>query len=478
MPRPDANPFARTPTQHPPAAPERAGDDTEAPDSAAFAKTAPDRTRARTRTRDENSPPPAGVPAVGVPAVGVPAVGVPVAGMTDRGPDGFAEAPPPTDPKAVAAGPDGSPEPVLPQGAPNDLLVTGTKVIEGPPERRDIRELDRAELEAWFASVGEPRFRVKQLEQWLWQHGVTEFAMMSNLGKSLRAKLARDFVIPSLQEDARQVSADGTIKLRFRLHDGHLVESVLIPVVADGRFTVCVSSQVGCSLTCAFCATGRMARVRNLTASEIVDQVRLVDAACVATFGRGLTNVVYMGMGEPLLAYRAVLRSIDLITSPEGLGMSPRRLTISTAGIAKAIRRLADDGTRVNLALSLHAADDAKRSAVMPINDTNDLASLMDALEDYYNRTHNRVSFEYIALRDFNDSEDDAHALASLCRRFPVRVNVIEYNPIGDPRFGRSAPETIDRFARVLQERGVTVTVRRSRGKDIDAACGQLANKG
>ncbi len=345
-------------------------------------------------------------------------------------------------------------------------------------DRRDIRELDTTELEAWFASVEEPKFRVKQLQQWLWQHGVTEFAMMTNLGKSLREKLTADFVIPSLREDARQVSDDGTIKVRYRLHDGHLIESVLIPVVKVQRFTVCVSSQVGCSLTCSFCATGKMARVRNLTASEIFDQVRLVNALCEATFGKPLTNVVYMGMGEPLLAYTSVKRSIDLITSPQGLGMSPRRLTISTAGIAKAIRRLADEASKVNLALSLHAATDAKRSEVMPINDSNDLATLMDALAYYYQQTHNRISYEYIALRDFNDSVEDAHALASLCKRFPVRVNIIEYNPIDSAGFGRSDAAVVDRFAQVLAERGVTVTVRRSRGRDIDAACGQLANKG
>ena len=356
-----------------------------------------------------------------------------------------------------------------------DAAVARTQIALS--ERRDIRELDDVAMKAWFAEVGEPKFRVGQLQRWLWQHGVTEFAMMTNLGKSLRAKLAAHFVIPTLTEDARQVSDDGTVKLRWRLHDGHLVESVLIPVMRDDRYTVCVSSQVGCSLTCSFCATGKMKRVRNLTASEIYDQVRLVDAICQSMYGRGLTNVVYMGMGEPLLAYASVMRSIDLITSPEGLGMSARRLTISTAGIAKAIRRLATDASKVNLALSLHAADDAKRSAIMPINESNGLDVLMDALEEYYRVTRNRISYEYIALRGFNDSEEDAHRLAGLCKRFPVRVNIIEYNPIGDGQFGKSDPEVIDAFARVLTQRGVTVTVRRSRGKDIDAACGQLANK-
>ena len=371
------------------------------------------------------------------------------------------------------ASPEAPPPTVLAQAAP----VLAQAAPDAPPARRDIRELDEAALRAWFAEVGEPKFRVGQLRRWLWQHGVTEFAMMTNLGKSLRAKLAEHFVIPTLTEDARQVSADGTVKLRWRLHDGHLVESVLIPVTSTDRYTVCVSSQVGCSLTCAFCATGKMRRVRNLTASEIYDQVRLVDALCEATYGRGLTNVVYMGMGEPLLAYASVMRSIDLITSPEGLGMSPRRLTISTAGIAKAIRRLADDASKVRLALSLHAADDDKRSAIMPINERNGLDVLMDALAYYYRQTGNRISFEYIALRDFNDGEEDAHRLAQLCRRLPVKVNVIEYNPIGDGRFGRSDARQVDAFVAVLEQRGITATVRRSRGEDIDAACGQLANK-
>ena len=355
------------------------------------------------------------------------------------------------------------------------VAAAGPAAADEP--RRDIRDLDAGALAAWFDARGEKAFRRKQLEQWLWQRGATAFAEMSNLGKGLRAKLAADFAIYGLREDARQVSDDGTVKVRFRLHDGHLVESVLIPVPRDDRYTVCVSSQVGCSLTCSFCATGKMARARNLTGAEIYDQVRLVGAICEATYARPLTNVVYMGMGEPLLAYAPVMRSIELLTAPWGLGMSPRRLTVSTAGIAKAIRRLAADQSKVNLALSLHAATEEKRSAIMPINDSNSLDVLLPALEEYYHLTRNRISYEYIALRGFNDTLDDAHALANLCRRFPVRVNIIEYNPVpGDP-WHKSHPEVIDAFARVLRERGVMVTVRRSRGKDIDAACGQLANR-
>lgn len=234
----------------------------------------------------------------------------------------------------------------------------------------------------------------------------------------------------------------------------------------------------GCSLTCKFCATGQMKRVRNLDPAEIYDQVVLVNEQSLQTFGHPLTNIVYMGMGEPLLAYSNVMESIERITAPDGLGMSPRRITVSTAGIAKMIRKMADDGAKVNLALSLHAADDAKRDEIMPINEQNDLRSLMDAIDYFYQTTKNRISYEYIALRGFNDSLQDASNLVRLCRRFPVRVNIIEYNPIDGASFEKSEEDQIDAFAAHLRRHDVMVTVRRSRGKDIDAACGQLANKG
>ena len=263
-------------------------------------------------------------------------------------------------------------------------------------------------------------------------------------------------------------------------HDGHRIESVLIPVPDDQRFTVCVSTQVGCSLTCKFCATGKMGRERNLDPWEIVDQVTLVNKQCNEAFGRGLTNIVYMGMGEPLLTYANTMKSIEHITKPApmGLGMSPSRITVSTAGIAKMIMKLADDGFRSNLALSLHAADDMKRNEIMPINGTNNLEALMSALEYFYRKTKNRISYEYIAFDQFNDGPEDAAKLIMLCRRrFPVRVNIIEYNPIGGESFEKSADERLNAFAARLASHDVTVTVRRSRGKDIDAACGQLANK-
>lgn len=354
------------------------------------------------------------------------------------------------------------------------ILIT---FVEMKQEKKDIRGFDAEQIKTLVQDMGEPGFRAKQIYSWLWQKGVNSFGEMTNLSKNLRANLEAEYVIQAIMEDKRQVSADGTIKFRYTLHDGHKIEAVLIPVPKDSRFTVCVSSQVGCSLTCKFCATGQMKRIRNLDAGEIFDQVFKVNMACEAIYGHPLTNVVYMGMGEPLLAYKNVLESVAKICGEDGLNMSPRRLTVSTAGIAKMIRKLADDQVKFNLALSLHAADDEKRNDIMPINEQNNLAILMDALEDFHLRTKNRISYEYITFQNFNDNISDAKNLVKLCRRFPVRVNIIEYNPIEGVDFTKSEEDKIDRFAQYLRDHGVMVTVRRSRGKDIDAACGQLANK-
>ncbi len=347
-------------------------------------------------------------------------------------------------------------------------------------DRTDIRSLSLSHLEKTFAEWGEPRFRAAQVYEWLWAKGTTTFEGMTNLSKNLRQRLTENYALETIFEDKTQHSDDGTVKTRWLTHDGHRIESVLIPVPDDNRFTVCVSTQVGCSLTCKFCATGKMGRKRNLTAGEIFDQVKLVNRQSIEAFGTGLTNVVYMGMGEPLLTYANTMQSIERITSPlpHGMGMSARRITVSTAGIAKMIKQLADDGFRSNLALSLHAADDAKRNEIMPINESNGLEKLMESLEYFYQKTHGRISYEYIAFENFNDSEQDAAKLVQLCRRkFPVRVNIIEYNPIDGSPFTKTGEERLNRFAAYLVEKDVTVTVRRSRGKDIDAACGQLANK-
>ncbi len=349
--------------------------------------------------------------------------------------------------------------------------------VAAPTKLKDIRALTLDELTSALILLGQKPFRARQVYEWLWKKGARGFDEMTNLSLPLREMLKQQFVLQPIREDKVQRSADGTIKNRFRLHDGHLIESVLIPVVADGRFTVCVSSQVGCSLTCSFCATGRMKRLRNLTAAEIYDQVFLVNEQCMSTYGKPLTNVVYMGMGEPLLAFKEVVRSVELLTSHRGLHMAPRRLTVSTAGIAKMIRKLADEDTKVNLAVSLHAADDAKRNEIMPINESNKLEVLVDSLKYFYEKTKKRIGFEYITFQDFNDTREDAERLYHICRQVPSMVNIIEYNPIDNAPFRKSTEHRIDDFATYLRDRGIMVTVRRSRGKDIDAACGQLANK-
>ncbi len=343
--------------------------------------------------------------------------------------------------------------------------------------RLDIRQLSLQDIQQYVVTWKEPAFRAKQIYEWLWKKSCYSFDEMTNLSLPLREKLKDNFLIQSLVLDTAQYSSDGTIKSRFILHDGSKIEAVLIPVKEENRYTVCVSTQVGCSLTCSFCATGQMKRVRNLEASEIYDQYVYVNQQCLENFGHPLTNVVYMGMGEPLLTYSNTMKSIELLTSDMGLGISPKRITISTAGIAKMIEKLADDNPKVRLALSLHAADDVKRNTIMPINEQNNLEVLMKALKVFYEKTGNKISYEYIAFADFNDSIQDAKNLVSLCTSFPVTVNIIEYNPVEGVQLKKSSEDNINKFAKYLRDHDVMVTVRRSRGKDIDAACGQLANK-
>ncbi len=344
-----------------------------------------------------------------------------------------------------------------------------------PEVKRNIRSLSTEELIAFFKEHDQPRYRAEQVEQWLWQKQMKSFDEMTNLPKDLRPILEEHFKIHALEIAEEQLSEDGTVKLALQLHDGKVVEGVLIP--AKDRMTACISSQVGCSLSCKFCATGKLKRMRNLEPDEIFDQVVAVKAMAWKYYQRPLTNIVYMGMGEPLLNYKNVLTSIDRISNDVGLGMSPKRITVSTAGIAKMIRRLADDKVRFRLALSLHAANDAKRSEIMPINDQNSLAELADALGYFHQNTKNRVTFEYIIFKDFNDTLNDADELIAFHRKVPGRVNIIEYNPIDDGEFQQADPDKVDAFAAHLEKNDVIVNIRRSRGKDIDAACGQLANK-
>ena len=341
----------------------------------------------------------------------------------------------------------------------------------------DIRSFSQEELIDWSRELDLPAFRAKQVYHWIWTKQVHDFQDMLNIDKRTRRLLEETFVFHPIVEDLSQKSIDGTIKTRYSLYDDNMIESVLIPVPDQGRFTVCVSSQVGCSLSCSFCATGMMKRMRNLTAAEIYDQVHLMGLKSEEEYGSRLSNIVFMGMGEPLLNYRNVMESIDLISSADGLGYSAKRITISTAGIAKMIKKLADDNSKVNLALSLHAADDEKRNAIMPINNQNNLEALTEALKYYYNRTKNKLSFEYITFKGFNDSTEDAKSLIRLCKKVPAMVNIIEYNPIPGLSFVKSDDLAINQFAQLLRSEGIMATVRKSRGKDIDAACGQLANK-
>lgn len=341
--------------------------------------------------------------------------------------------------------------------------------------KKDIRKISLTDLQSFLVAQGEKAFRGKQIMEWLWRKSATSFDEMTNLSLTTRQILKDHFELRAVRVDSQQVSADRTIKSGFRLHDGHLVEGVLIPT--DDRMTACVSSQVGCSLTCKFCATGYMDRARNLEAAEIYDQVVLIKKQAEEHYQAPLTNIVYMGMGEPLLNYAAVLQSIDHITSPEGLNWSPKRITVSTAGIVKMIKKLGDDEVKFNLALSLHAANDEKRNQIMPINESNSLANLAEALHYFYKKTQNRITFEYIVFHGFNDTLQDAKELWQFTKKVPSKVNIIEYNPIAEAKYVNADPQAIDKFARFLQEKGVNVQVRRSRGKDIDAACGQLAIK-
>lgn len=299
---------------------------------------------------------------------------------------------------------------------------------------------------------------------------------MTNLSKDLRQKLGENFTLPTLAVDLTQQSADGTVKFRFRTHDGHLCEGVLIPT--ETRLTACVSSQIGCSLSCRFCATGYIDRKRNLDFDEIYDEVVLINQETEKIYGRKLTNIVFMGMGEPLLNYKNVLKSIERITAEDGLAMSPRRITVSTAGVAKMIRQLGDDKVRFKLALSLHAANDAKRNQIMPINETNNLQALIDALNHFHRQTKNEITLEYILFNNLNDGPKDADELIKIYRQVPADlVNIIEYNPIDFAKFEKPTEERMDEFMAYLEKHKVNARLRKSRGKDIDAACGQLANK-
>lgn len=343
------------------------------------------------------------------------------------------------------------------------------------PKGKNIRELDPGQLEDVLTSRGEPPFRARQVNRWIWEKGCRDFDTMTNLPLSLRNDLSREYEFWPARIKDRQFSEDGTVKFAFGLHDGYTIEGVLIP---DGkRMTACVSSQVGCSLTCRFCATRQLERKRNVRADEIFDQVFLIDQNARELFDRPLSNVVFMGMGEPLLNYANVLKAISRISGKKEFNFSPRRITVSTVGIAKMIERLGSDNPKVNLALSLHVANDEKRKHIMPVTKSNTLEKLKEAVKAYYKLTGNRITYEYTLLNEINDQPEDAGELAEFCKITPCKINLIEYNTVDHTGFSPSPLRRTLKFKEYLESKNLVVNIRRSRGKDIDAACGQLANK-
>ncbi len=341
----------------------------------------------------------------------------------------------------------------------------------------NIRSFSLEQLTDFFVKNGEKAYRAKQVYEWLWKKNVRDFDEMSNLSKDLRNFLSEKFSIPHIQIKYFQRSNDGTIKNAVGLKDNLIVESVLIPT--PKRTTACVSSQVGCSLDCKFCATARLKRMRNLTPDEIVDQVIEADKQSREFYGKPLTNIVFMGMGEPLLNYENLMQAIDKITSNKGLGMAARRITVSTAGIPKRIKQMADENPRVGLAVSLHSAIDSIRTQIMPVNKRQgDLHELLSSLQYWYQKTKSKITFEYLIFKGINDDEKSIKALVNFARKVPSKVNLIEYNPIDDTdRFQQADEKVLEQYKKALNQAGIIATLRNSRGQDIDAACGQLANK-
>jgi len=339
---------------------------------------------------------------------------------------------------------------------------------------KDIRYISNDELVLFLEKCGEKAFRAKQIREWLWKKDIQSFDEMLNLSLSLRESLKNNFEFKTTLIEKEEKSIDRTVKFVFKLVDGNKIEGVLIP--SDKRVTACISSQVGCPLGCRFCATGSMGFTRHLHFSEIIDQYSLMNKKALEYYSHDISNIVYMGMGEPLINYDNVKKSIDILTSSEGKGLSPARITLSTVGIVQGIRRLADEGFKCGLAISLHSADEEKRKKIMPVTTSNTLLELQDALRYYVEKTKSRITIEYLLLDKINDSQNDAMKLAQFCRAFPVKINIIEYNTT-DSEFVGSNPEKKEIFVNYLESKNLIVNIRHSRGQDISAACGQLLRK-
>jgi 23S rRNA (adenine2503-C2)-methyltransferase len=354
---------------------------------------------------------------------------------------------------------------------------------EESKEKIDIKGLSRAKLQQFTEELGLQTYRTDQIFRWLYQKGARNFDEMTNLSKDLRARLAEIAAINCIQPLRQIKSKDDTVKFLFQLQDDerYKIESVLIPAFFDDgtadRLTVCVSSQVGCVFGCSFCATGKMGLYRSLSSGEIVDQVQYINDYCEYRYGKKITNIVYMGMGEPLHNYDAVTESAKIITDERSINLSPKRITVSTVGLPKQIKKLADERQPFNLAVSLHAANDEKRSKIMPVNHAMGLNKLKEALEYYYQGLQRPVTYEYLLFDEFNDTPRDALELAEIAGWIPAKVNLIMYNKVADVTLNRASETRLEGFMHELTNQNVRATVRRSRGNDIDAGCGQLAVK-
>ena len=335
--------------------------------------------------------------------------------------------------------------------------------------------MNEVDLKEILISNSFKSFRANQIFHWIWKKSVKSFDEMSNLPENLLKFLKDNFVINFIKVHRMQKSSDGTIKNAIKLFDGYIVECVLIPT--NNRITACVSSQVGCSLNCKFCATAKLNRMRNLNPDEIYDQVVLINQQSIEHFDRPLTNIVFMGMGEPLMNYNNVLKSIEKITCKSGLGMSPKRIVVSTSGVPKIIKKIADQGVKFKLAVSLHSAIDEKRTSIMPFNEMMNLNELEESLKYWYDKTKKIITYEYVVWKGINDTDNDISALVKLCKKIPSKVNLIQYNNIDDPNFIQAPLHILNKYIKTLDSNKIKATIRRSRGQDIDAACGQLANK-
>jgi len=341
--------------------------------------------------------------------------------------------------------------------------------------KKDIRSLNEDDLKEILISNSFKSFRANQIFHWIWKKSVKSFDEMSNLPENLLKFLNDNFVINFIKVHRMQKSSDGTIKNAIKLFDGYIVECVLIPT--NDRITACVSSQVGCSLNCKFCATAKLKRMRNLNPDEIYDQVVLINQQGIEHFDKPLTNIVFMGMGEPLMNYNNVLKSIEKITCKSGLGMSPKRIVVSTSGVPKIIKKIADQGVKFKLAVSLHSAINEKRTSIMPFNEKMSLSELEESLRYWYDKTKKIITYEYVVWKGINDTDNDISALVKLCKKIPSKVNLIQYNNIDDPNFIQAPMNILNKYIKTLDSNNIKATIRRSRGQDIDAACGQLANK-